>query len=81
MKWNLSEDIHMKSIILSRSFTTHHRVSSVVYPNYVNFQTLHKRFFTNDNPYEIGIKNGKLFDTGMSNTGRQYQTHTFNVKL
>ena len=48
------------SIDFSKSFTFHHSLFTDCYLKYTQFRTLHRRFYTNDKLYKMGIKTTSL---------------------
>ena len=59
-KWHDKTNIEIESYSLGRSFTKHHRYYNDTYLKYIQFRTLHYRFFTNDRLFTMGIKNSNL---------------------
>ena len=55
-KWSEKSELEMESICISRSFIKHHTVYKDTYLKYIQFRTLHHRFFPNDILFRIGIK-------------------------
>ena len=47
-KWSDKAKLEIESISISRSFVKHHTVYKDTYLNYIQFRTLHHRFYTND---------------------------------
>ena len=48
------------SFSLSKSFNLHHQKYKDTYLKYIQFRTLHHRFYTNDLLFKMGIKNSNL---------------------
>ena len=65
----------MESISVSRSFIKHHIVYKDTYLKYIQFRTLHHRFFTNDKSFLIGIKPTNIY--GMCNQPEDSIEHMF----
>ena len=59
-KWRENSIMEMESISVSRSFSKHHINDKDTYLKYLQFQTLHYRFFTNDKLFTIGIKESNI---------------------
>ena len=59
-KWNLRADLSLTPIEISKSFKRHSTLIDDSYAKYIQFRTLHQRFFTNDRLFKIGIKNNDL---------------------
>ena len=48
-KWRKNTEIEIENISLSRSFLKHHLRYKDTYLKYIQFRTLHHRFYTNEN--------------------------------
>ena len=59
-KWSVDSDIDTDSISMSRSFHKHHTKYKDTYLKYLQFRTLHHRFFTNDKLFTMGITQSNL---------------------
>ena len=59
-KWEEKLPLNLCSIDISRSFVFHHSLFKDCYPKYTQFRTLHRRFYTNDKLFKMGIKNTDL---------------------
>ena len=59
-KWHDKTNIEIESYSLGRSFAKHHRFYNDTCLKYIQFCTLHYRFFTNDRLFIMGIKNSNL---------------------
>ena len=56
-KWEEKTLLSFSSIDISRSFVFHHSLYKDCYLKYMRFRTLHKRFYTNEKLFKMGIKN------------------------
>ena len=56
-KWCANSELDFNSFDLSRSFQKHHLIYKDTYLKYIQFRTLHHRFFTNEKLFKMGIKN------------------------
>ena len=74
-KWSEKSELEMESICISRSFIKHHTVYKDTYLKYIQFRTLHHRFFTNDILFCIGIKPSNI--CGMCNMEIDSNEHMF----
>ena len=59
-KWYSIVELDLESSELSRSFRFHHNIYKDTYLKYVQFRTLHHRFFTNEKLFKMGIKKSNL---------------------
>ena len=59
-KWNLKGNLSLTPIEISKSFKRHSTLVDDTYAKYIQFRTLHQRFFTNDRLHKIGIKDNSL---------------------
>ena len=59
-RWNDKTDMDVLSFDLSKSFNFHHHKYRDTYLKYIQFRTLHHRFYTNDLLFKMGIKNSNL---------------------
>ena len=59
-RWNDKTDLDFMSFSLSKSFNFHHQKYKDTYLKYIQFRTLHHRFYTNDLLFKMGIKNSNL---------------------
>ena len=59
-KWYDKTNLLIDSHSLGRSFSLHHRHYNDTYLRYIQFRTLHYRFFTNDRLFKMGIKKSNL---------------------
>ena len=55
-KWKKCTDIEIETINLGRSFLRHHMKYKGTYLKYIQFCTLHKRFYTSTKLSKMGIK-------------------------
>ena len=74
-KWSEKSELEMESICVSRSFIKHHTVYKDTYLKYIQFCTLHHRFFTNEKLFLIGIKPTNI--CGMCNMAEDTIEHMF----
>ena len=74
-KWSDKSKLEIESISISRSFVKHHTVYKDTYLNYIQFRTLHHRFYTNDKLFLMGIKQSKI--CGMCNLFEDSIEHMF----
>ena len=74
-KWSDKAKLEIESISISRSFVKHHTVYKDTYLNYIQFRTLHHRFYTNDKLFVMGIKQSKM--CGMCNVVEDSIEHMF----
>ena len=58
--WLNKGNLNLESFYLSTSFKYHHLKYQDTYLKYIQFRTLHHRFFTNNLLFKIGIKNSNL---------------------
>ena len=58
-KWKENSTLDIDTICVSCSFLKHHIKYKDIYQKYLQFRTLHHRFFTNDKLFTIGIKQSK----------------------
>ena len=56
----MKRHLNLISFSLSQSFNYHHHRYKVTYLKYIQFRTLHHRFYTNDLLFKMGIKNLNL---------------------
>ena len=56
-KWEEKTFLNFENIDISRSFVYHNSIFKDCYLKYTQFRTLHRRFYTNDKLYKMGIKN------------------------
>ena len=54
--WTRKLDVDIESFCLSKSFHYHHSNYKDTYLKYIQFRTLHHRFYTNEKLYKMGIK-------------------------
>ena len=54
--WTSKLDVDIESFCLSKSFHFHHSNYKDTYLKYIQFRTLHHRFYTNEKLYKMGIK-------------------------
>ena len=59
-KWCANSELDFNSFDLSRSFQRHHLIYKDTYLKYIQFRTLHHRFFTNEKLFKMGIKGSDL---------------------
>ena len=59
-KWCANTNFDFNSFDLSRSFQKHHIIYKDTYLKYIQFCTLHHRFFTNEKLFKIGIKKSNV---------------------
>ena len=59
-KWFLTAELSIDSSDFSRSFRFHHNIYKDTYLKYIQFRTLHHRFFTNEKLHKMGIKKSNL---------------------
>ena len=55
-KWEEKTLLNYSTFDISRSFLTHHTLFKDCYLKYTQFRTSHRRFYTNDKLYKMGIK-------------------------
>ena len=55
--WTRNIDIDIEIFCLSKSFHYHHLKYKDTYLKYIQFRTLHHRFYTNEKLHKMGIKN------------------------
>ena len=55
-KWCANSELDFNNFDLSRSFQKHHLIYNDTYLKYIQFRTLHHRFFTNEKLFKMGIK-------------------------
>ena len=58
--WGKKMDLQLNNFDLSTSFNLHHGCYKNTYLQYIQFRTLHKRFFTNEKLFKMGIKNSPM---------------------
>ena len=58
--WENKCNIQLASFDISTSFYLHHACYNDTYLKYILFQTLHKRFFTNEKLFKMGIRKSPL---------------------
>ena len=56
-KWEEKTTLNFEIIDISRSFVYHNSIFKDCYLKYTQCRTLHRRFYTNDKLYKMGIKN------------------------
>ena len=54
--WEQKCEIHLATFEICTSFNLHHACYSDTYLKYIQFRTIHKRFYTNDKLFKMGIK-------------------------
>ena len=59
-RWNDKTDLELLSFSIGKSFNFHHQKYKDTYLKYIQFRTLHHRFYTNDLLLKMGIKNSNL---------------------
>ena len=59
-KWNDKTEFGIAGFSLGRSFKYHHLRYMDTYVKYIQFRTLHHRFYTNELLFKMGIKKSKL---------------------
>ena len=59
-KWNTCDDVDLIPSEISKSFKRRSVLIPDTYAKYVQFRTLHQRFFTNDRLHKMGIKENSL---------------------
>ena len=59
-KWCANSNLDFNSFDLSRSFQKHHLLYKDTYLKYIQFRTLHHRFFTNEKLFKMGIKGSDI---------------------
>ena len=72
-KWNTKANLSLTPNELSKSFKRHSTIIDDSYAKYIQFRTLHQRFFTNDRLLKIGIKGNDL--CGMCQTESDSNQH------
>ena len=55
-KWSSIVEMDLDSFELSQSFHKHHIIYKDTYLKYIQFRTLHHRFFTNEKLFKMGIE-------------------------
>ena len=55
-KWCANSELDFNNFDLNRSFQKHHLIYKDTYLKYIQFRTLHHRFFTNEKLFKMGIK-------------------------
>ena len=55
-KWCANSELDFNNFDLSRSFQKHHLIYKDTYLKYIQFRTLHHRFFTNEKLFKMGKK-------------------------
>ena len=56
-KWEEKTTLNLVNIDSTRSFVYHNSIFTDCYLKYTQFRTLHRRYYTNDKLYKMGIKN------------------------
>ena len=59
-KWCEKNDFDFNSFEFGRSFHKHHLLYKDTYLKYIQFRTLHHRFYTNEKLFKMGIKKSSL---------------------
>ena len=59
-KWMANTDIDTDTLSMSRSFYKHHINYKYTYLKYLQFRTLHHRFYTNDKLFTMGLVQSNL---------------------
>ena len=59
-RWNEKTDLNIQSFSLRQSFNYHHHRYKDTYLKYIQFRTLHHRFYTNDLLFKMGINKSNL---------------------
>ena len=59
-KWFSTAELNIESSDFSRSFRFHHNIYKDTYLKYIQFRTLHHRFYTNEKLFKMGIKKSNL---------------------
>ena len=59
-RWNEKTDLNILRFSLRQSFNYHHHRYKYTYLKYIQFRTLHHRFYTNDLLFNTGIKKSNL---------------------
>ena len=59
-KWSSIVEFDLDSFELGRSFHKHHSIYKDTYLKYIQFRTLHHRFFTNEKLFKMGKKKSNL---------------------
>ena len=72
-KWNVCIEVNLIPAEISKSYKRHSTLISDTYAKYIQFRTLHQRFFTNDRLFKIGIK--KDPSCNMCNTELDSNSH------
>ena len=55
-KWEEKTTLRLDNIDITRSFVYHNSIFTDCYLKYTQFRTLHRRFYTNDKLFKMGIK-------------------------
>ena len=72
-KWNVCIEVNLIPAEISKSYKRHSTLISDTYAKYIQFRTLHQRFFTNDRLFKMGIK--KDPSCNMCNTELDSNSH------
>ena len=72
-KWNTKANLSLTPDEMSKSFKRHSTLIDDSYAKYIQFRTLHQRFFTNDRLLKIGIKGNDMCN--MCQTDSDSNTH------
>ena len=59
-KWSTILELNLDGFELSKSFHKHHIIYKDTYLKYIQFRTLHHRFFTNEKLFKMGLKKSNL---------------------
>ena len=59
-KWCENTDFNLNSFEFGRSFHKHHLLYKDTYLKYIQFRTLHHRFYTNEKLFKMGLKKSGL---------------------
>ena len=59
-KWCENTDFNLNSFEIGRSFHKHHLLYKDTYLKYIQFRTLHHRFYTNEKLFKMGLKKSGL---------------------
>ena len=59
-KWCEKTDFNLNSFEFGRSFHKHHLLYKDTYLKYIQFRTLHHRFYTNEKLFKMGIKKSSM---------------------
>ena len=74
-KWCEKTDFDFNSFEFGRSFHKHHLLYKDTYLKYIQFRTLHHRFYTNEKLFKMGIKKSSL--CGFCNESSDSIEHMF----